>query len=94
MNKKDAAIAAIRTCRTREELTDMLKRFEIKGERETIDCLNECMYSPEVFFASKPDNIADELEFTIQIFLTGKWRLNIYYERMGIPSNAEVAVDG
>jgi hypothetical protein len=47
------------------------------------------MYSPEVFFSGKPASIADELEFTKQIFLTGKWRLNEFYERMRIPSNAE-----
>jgi hypothetical protein len=93
MNKRDAAIAAIRTCKTREELTDMLNRFDITDERDTIDCLNQCMYNPQVFFTSKPASIADELEFTTQIFLTGKWRLNIYYERMGIPAKAEGVVD-
>jgi hypothetical protein len=94
MNKRDAAIAAIRTCKTREELSDMLKRFEITDERDTIDCLNQCMYSPQVSFTPKPGNIADELEFTTRIFLTGKWRLNIYYDRMGIPAKVESGADG
>jgi hypothetical protein len=44
------------------------------------------MYSPEVFFSSKPAT-ADEMEFTKQVFLTGKWRLNELYDRMGIPAD-------
>jgi hypothetical protein len=89
MKSNEAAIAAIRTCKTRTELDNMLGRFEITGGREAIDCLNACMYSPEIFFTSKPSNIRDELEFTKQIFLTGRWRLNEYYERMGIPAKTE-----
>jgi hypothetical protein len=86
MKNKEAAIAAIRTCKTSGSLDDMLKRFELVDAQETIDCLNECMYSPERFFSNRQISIEDELEFTKQIFLTGTWRLNEYYERMGIPS--------
>jgi len=85
MKNLDAAIAAIRTCKTRDTLDDMLVRFEITGSREAIDCLDKCMYSPEKFYSSHPASIEDELEFTKQIFLTGTWRLNDFYDRMGIP---------
>jgi hypothetical protein len=84
MKNKDAAIAAIRACKARDELDDMLSRFDIAAEQDAINCLNEAMYSPEIFFTSKLVDIKDELEFTKQIFLTGTWRLNEYYERMGI----------
>ena len=84
MENKEAAIAAIRTCKTRETLDNMLVRFEVDGTQETINCLNECMYNPETFFSSEEITIEDELEFTKQIFLTGTWRLNDYYDRMGI----------
>jgi hypothetical protein len=84
MKNKEAAIAAIRTCKTRETLDDMLNRFDIINAQEIIDCLSECMYNPQTFFSSKPVNIEDELEFTKQVFLTGTWRLNEYYDRMGI----------
>jgi hypothetical protein len=85
MKNREAAIAAIRTCKTRDSLDDMLEHFEIRDVRESIDCLNECMYSPETFYSQDPITPEDELEFTKQIFLTGTWRLNKYYERMGIP---------
>lgn len=84
MKNKEAAIAAVRTCRTREEIDDMLSRFDIADGHKAVGCLNEAMYRSEIFFTSKPADIKDELEFTKQIFLTGTWRLNEYYERMGI----------
>ena len=85
MKNMDAAIAAIRTCRERDALDDMLVRFEITDSQESIDCLNKCMYDPEKFDSSHPTSVEDELEFTKQIFLTGTWRLNDYYECMRIP---------
>lgn len=82
MSKSDGAIAAIRTCKTMNSLNDMLQRFEITDVRETIDCLNECMYNPATFFSSKALTPEDELEFTKQIFLTGTWRLNELYAQI------------
>jgi hypothetical protein len=93
MTNKEAAIAAIRTCRTRDSLDEMFNRFEITGAQNTIDYLNECMYNPQTFFASKPITIEDELEFTKQVFLTGTWRLNDYYDRMGIEVKEMAAAD-
>jgi len=84
MEDKDAAIAAIRTCKTRETLDKMLKKFEVTDGQETVDYLNECMYNPQTFFSSEPITIEEEAEFTKQVFLTGTWRLNEYYDRLGI----------
>ena len=93
MTNREAAIAAIRTCRTRDALDEMLNRFEITGAENTIDYLKECMYNPQTFFASKPVTVEDELEFTKQVFLTGTWRLNNYYDRMGIGVKEPAAAD-
>ncbi|MDR0556767.1 MAG: hypothetical protein LBG43_02705 [Treponema sp.] len=90
MKNKEAAVAAIRTRKTREILDDMLARFEIMETREAIECLNERMYNPQIFFSTKPLSPEDELEFTKQVFLTGTWRLNEYYERMGLPAQKTV----
>lgn len=93
MANREAAIAAIRTCRTRDSLDEVLGRFEITGTENTISCLNECMFSPQTFFASKPVTVEDELEFTKQVFLTGTWRLNILYDRMGIAAKETAVAD-
>jgi hypothetical protein len=84
MKDKEAAIAAIRTCKNRESLDRMLKHFELTNPQETIDFLNECMYSPQTFSSPKQVTIEVELEITKQIFLTGTWRLNEYYDKLGI----------
>ena len=84
---REAAVAAIRTCKTLDSLNAELERFDFRGADEIIACLNECMYNPERFFSSGGGvPIEDDLEMTKQIFLTGTWRLNEFYDRMGIPS--------
>jgi hypothetical protein len=87
MENREAAVAAIRTCKTREALDEMLAKFEITDGEEIIKCLDECMYSPMKFFSKKISPEVD-LEFTKQIFLTGTWRLNEFYDRMGIPAQS------
>jgi len=84
MKNKDAAIAAIRTCKNRKDLDDMLRQFDVTEANEAIKCLNECMFNPQTFASPKETSLEDELEFSKQIFLTGTWRLNEYYDRMGI----------
>ena len=84
MKNKEAAIAAIRTCKNRKDLDDMLRQFNVTEANEAIRCLNECMYNPQTFSSPKEISLEDELEFSKQIFLTGTWRLNEYYDRMGI----------
>jgi hypothetical protein len=85
MENMQAAIAAIRTCKTRRDLDKMLAKFEIPDGEETIKCLDECMYSPQKFFIGET-TLDDNVEFTKQMFITGAWRLNEVYERMGIPT--------
>ncbi len=84
MKYQEAALAAIRTCKNRDELEDMLRRFEITSTEDVIGYLNECMYKPQTFSSPSPISLEDGLEFTKQIFLTGTWKLNEYYDRMGI----------
>ena len=84
IENEEAAVAAIQQCRTLETLDKMLCRFEISAPEEVLHVLDKCMYSPKTFFASAPETVEDEIEFTKQVFLTGTWRLNEYYRRMGI----------
>ena len=79
MKDMEAAVAAIRTCKTLDSLNSMLARFELTDSREIMDCLNSCMYNPQTFNSPESIAIEDELEFAKQIFLTDTWRLNEYY---------------
>jgi len=87
MDNMEAAVAAIRTCKTLDSLNSMILRFELTDSKEIIDCLNECMYNPDRYFSTGRVTIEEDLELTKQIFLAGTWRLNEYYNRMGIPQN-------
>lgn len=86
----EAAVAAIRTCKTQTALDDMLGRFELTDSREIVECLNRCMYDPERYFSANKVTIEEDLALTRQIFLTGTWRLNEFYDRMGISLRNEV----
>ena len=90
MINKEAAIAAIRTCKTREALENELTRYKICDVQEAIAILNECMYDPETFSSQEAISVEDELEFTKQIFLTGTWKLHEYYQRMKLGAGAGV----
>ena len=81
MVNREAAIAAIRTCKTMDDFDYILDLHKIEGVQETLDCLNEAMYSPQIF-KSTPIDDKDELEFTKEIFLTGTWRLKESYDRI------------
>ena len=84
MKHTEDVITETRSCDTRDKLDKTLNRHGITDTQEIIDFLNECMYSPQVFYSLKPKKLEDELEFTKQIFLTRTWKINEYYERMGI----------
>ena len=90
---EEAAVAAIQQCRTRETLDKMLCRFDISASQDILRVLDKCMYSPKTFFASAPKTVEDEVEFTKQVFLTGTWRLNKYYQRMGIGAGVKADTD-
>jgi len=49
--------------------------------------LNDSMGNPQTFFSSDKISVDDEYELTIQMFLTGSWKLSEYYERLGIGSS-------
>jgi len=84
VKNKEAAIAAIRTCKTVDALNDMLRQFEVMRPQEIVLFLNECMYNPQTFSSLEPITDEDEAEFAKQIFLTGTWRLNEYYDLLEI----------
>jgi len=87
-----AAVAAIRTCETLETLNAELDRFALTGSQEIIDCLDKCMYSPKSYFVPGEFSLEEKAEFTKRIFLTGTWRLNEFYDRMGLPSQKKAQV--
>jgi hypothetical protein len=59
-------------------------------QRKDFSQVDVFAYSLQRFFSSEPNTPEEKLEFTKQIFLTGIWRFNEYYERMCIPAREMV----
>ncbi len=82
MQDTKVVISALTACDTRNLLEDTFKRFEIESEQKRIECLNICMGQPKTFFSCGNSNIneADLYEMTVQMFLSGAWKLAELYK--------------
>jgi hypothetical protein len=85
MGERDKIVAgALKACESKEMLEDTFSRYSISDTVERINRLNECMGNPETFFSSDKLSNKEKYELTIQMFLTKSWKLNEYYDRMGV----------
>jgi len=78
-------IKALRVCKARFAVEDMFVRFGIKSPATKYAALHMAMYNPIVFYEGKSENPEVKYELQLQIFLTGTWRLNKVYDKMGLP---------
>jgi len=82
--RDNIVIGALKGCSSRESIEDIFTLFKIDDKTVRIDKLNDSMGNPQTFFSSNKISVDDEYELTIQMFLTGSWKLSEYYERLGI----------
>lgn len=75
---------ALSECLTKEDIEKLFEMFEVKSKQTRINLLNDCMGNPQTFFSSGDVDLHNKYELTIQMFLTGSWKINLYYEKMGI----------
>ena len=84
-NGKEKIVAgALRECESKEAIEDVFNRFVIDDRGNRIDRLNDCMGNPQTFFTSGEISLDDKCELTVQMFLTGSWKLAEYYDRLNI----------
>jgi hypothetical protein len=82
--KDKIIVGALKECGSRESIENIFNLFGIDDKSGRVGRLNDCMGNPQTFFSSDKISIEDEYELTIQMFLTGSWKLSEYYERLGI----------
>lgn len=76
-------IASLRTSTTKEKVEDTFKKFGITKLEQKINCLDEAMYSPEVFYSAGENiNIDHKYELALQMFLKGRWKLFTLYQKI------------
>ena len=77
-------IGALKECSSRESIEDTFSLFQIGDKKARVGRLNDSMGNPQTFFSSDKISVDDEYELTVQMFLTGSWKLSEYYNRLGI----------
>jgi len=75
-------IYKLKKCSSRESIEDVFMLFKTNDKVERVAKLNASMGNPQTFFFSDAViSVDDEYELTIQMFLTGSWKLIKNYER-------------
>ena len=78
-------IASLRKSTTREIVEDTFSKFDVADLNEKIAYLDKAMYSTQVFYTiGKNTNLAELYEVVLQVFLKGSWKLQEYYESLGL----------
>jgi hypothetical protein len=73
----------LKKCSSRESIENFFTQFKINDKVKRIAKLNDIMGNPQTFFFSDGEiTVDDKYELTIQMFLTGSWKLTKYYERL------------
>jgi hypothetical protein len=74
---------ALRECETQEQVEDTFNRFDMADVGGKTEHLTLCMGNPLTFFAGEEPDAATKYATVLSMFLTGEWRLNEIYERIG-----------
>ena len=78
-------IGALRECKTKEEIEDTFNRFRISDSAKKQRYLSYAMYAPSIFFSSFQPLTEDAVyQMTLEAFTAGHWRLNPFYEKLGL----------
>ena len=75
---------ALKECNSRKSIEDIFRRFDVEDKAVRVDRLNDCMGNPQTFFTSGTVTTEEIYELTIQMFLTGSWKLSEKYKQLGI----------
>ena len=82
--RNNIVVGALKGCSSRESIENTFRLYQIDEKTERINKLNNCMGDPQTFFSSDKVSTDDKYELTIQMFLTGSWKLAELYDRMGV----------
>ena len=78
-------VAALRECKSTEQIAVVFIHFGITDIQEKQRYLNYAMYAPSYFFSpSTPPTDEQLYEFTLCHFINGYWRLTPFYEKLGL----------
>ena len=77
-------VGALQHCESKELVEDTFARFSISDYPLKTDHLVEAMGKPELFFSEGGKDIEGRYATVLSMFLTGEWKMNKLYERVGL----------
>jgi len=77
-------VGALQQCDTKELVEDTFNRFSTSDNSQKADHLIEAMGNPMLFFSEGDIDIEGRYTTVLSMFLTGEWKMNKLYERVGL----------
>jgi hypothetical protein len=77
-------VGALQQCDTKELVEDTFTRFTTSEYSQKTDHLIEAMGKPTLFFSEGGIGNEGRYATVLSMFLTGEWKMNKLYERMGL----------
>jgi len=77
-------VGALQQCDTKELVEDTFNRFNTSANSQKTDHLIEAMGNPMLFFSEGDIGIDSHYATVLSMFLTGEWKMNKLYERVGL----------
>jgi hypothetical protein len=76
-------IGALQQCDTKELVEDTFNRFNLSDFSEKTNHLIGAMGNPKIFFSRGNDGDENRYATVLAMFLTGEWKMNKLYDKMG-----------
>ena len=84
MEINKVVVGALQQCDTKELVEDTFTRYTISDYSQKADHIVEAMGSPVLFFSEGSMDDESRYATVLSMFLTGEWKMNKLYERMGL----------
>lgn len=77
-------VGALQQCETKDLVEDTFTRYSILDYSKKSDHIVEAMGNPMLFFSKGEIDPESRYATVLSMFLTGEWKMNKLYERMGM----------
>jgi hypothetical protein len=84
METNKVVVGALQQCDTKELVEDTFSRYNILDYSQKADHIVEAMGNPILFFSEGGMDTESRYVTVLSMFLTGEWKMNKIYERMGL----------
>jgi len=84
MEINKVVVGALQQCDTKDLVEDTFSRYHISDYSQKTGHVVEAMGNPVLFFSEGSMDMESRYATVLSMFLTGEWKMNRLYERMGL----------